>query len=75
MGPPTNNPHNALRTPGGSSTGSAAAVADMHVPLAIGAQTAGSVIRPASYCGVVGLKPTWNAVSRQGVAICELSHP
>lgn len=45
----------------------------MHVPLAIGAQTAGSVIRPASYCGVVGLKPTWNAVSREGVRICKLN--
>ncbi|BEI85559.1 hypothetical protein CcaverHIS002_0509600 [Cutaneotrichosporon cavernicola] len=73
LGPPTNNPHNADRSPGGSSTGSAAAVADMHVPLAIGAQTAGSVIRPASYCGVVGLKPTWNAVSREGVRIYSIS--
>ncbi|GMK54488.1 hypothetical protein CspeluHIS016_0110740 [Cutaneotrichosporon spelunceum] len=72
-GPPTNNPHNDQRTPGGSSTGSAAAVADMHVPLAIGAQTAGSVIRPASYCGVVGLKPTWNAVSREGVRIYSIT--
>jgi Asp-tRNA(Asn)/Glu-tRNA(Gln) amidotransferase A subunit family amidase len=45
----------------------------MHVPLAIGAQTAGSVIRPASYCGIVGLKPTWNAVSREGVRIYSIS--
>src|SRR5437764_10776894 len=53
---PTANPHNIDHTPGGSSSGSAAAVADFMVPLAIGTQTCGSVIRPAAYCGVVGFK-------------------
>ena len=63
----TRNPHDPERTPGGSSSGSAAAVADFHVPLALGTQTAGSIIRPASYCGVVGFKPTFGYVSRTGV--------
>ncbi|WP_394760436.1 amidase [Phenylobacterium sp.] len=63
----TRNPHDLLRTPGGSSSGSAAAVADGHVPLALGTQTGGSIIRPASYCGVYGFKPTWGLVSREGV--------
>ncbi|ETX02091.1 MAG: hypothetical protein ETSY1_04760 [Candidatus Entotheonella factor] len=54
----TANPHNPAHTPGGSSSGSAAAVADVMVPLALGTQTAGSIIRPASYCGAVGYKPT-----------------
>jgi Asp-tRNA(Asn)/Glu-tRNA(Gln) amidotransferase A subunit family amidase len=54
----TANPHNPAHTPGGSSSGSAAAVADNMVPLALGTQTAGSIIRPASFCGVVGYKPT-----------------
>lgn len=63
----TRNPHDPERTPGGSSSGSAAAVADFHVPLAIGTQTAGSLIRPASYCGVICLKPTFGAISRTGV--------
>lgn len=54
----TANPHNVAHTPGGSSSGSAAAVADLMVPLALGTQTAGSIIRPASFCGVVGYKPT-----------------
>src|SRR6185437_14115020 len=56
---PTSNPHNSAHTPGGSSSGSAAAVADFMVPLAIGTQTGGSVIRPAAYCGVVGFKPSF----------------
>ena len=56
---PTTNPHDPDFTPGGSSSGSAAAVADFMVPLAIGTQTGGSVIRPAAYCGVVGFKPSF----------------
>jgi amidase len=64
---PTTNPHNPAHTPGGSSSGSAAAVADGHVPLAFGTQTGGSVIRPAAYCGVVGYKPTFNDFSRTGI--------
>lgn len=63
----TRNPLHLGHTPGGSSSGSAAAVADFHVPLAFGTQTAGSVIRPASYCGVVGFKPTYNLIPRCGV--------
>jgi Asp-tRNA(Asn)/Glu-tRNA(Gln) amidotransferase A subunit family amidase len=63
----TRNPHDLARTPGGSSSGSAAAVADHQVPLALGTQTAGSVIRPASYCGVIGFKPTFGYTSRSGV--------
>ncbi len=63
----TKNPHDASRTPGGSSSGSAAAVADFQVPLALGTQTAGSIIRPASYCGVIGYKPTFGYASRTGV--------
>lgn len=64
---PTVNPHNALHTPGGSSSGSAAAVADLMVPLALGTQTAGSIIRPAAYCGVVGYKPSLGRVVHAGV--------
>jgi Asp-tRNA(Asn)/Glu-tRNA(Gln) amidotransferase A subunit family amidase len=63
----TRNPHNTAHTPGGSSSGSAAAVADFMVPLAFGTQTAGSVIRPAAYCGVVGFKPTFGTHPRKGV--------
>jgi Asp-tRNA(Asn)/Glu-tRNA(Gln) amidotransferase A subunit family amidase len=63
----TRNPHDLSRTPGGSSSGSAAAVADFMVPLAFGTQTAGSVIRPGSYCGVVAYKPTYNTLPRAGV--------
>lgn len=65
----TKNPHNLHHTPGGSSSGSAAAVADGHVPIAIGTQTAGSVIRPAAYCGVFALKPSFGAVARGGVKL------
>ncbi len=62
----TRNPHNPAHTPGGSSSGSAAAVAAGHVPLAIGSQTNGSTIRPASYCGIYGYKPTRGIISRRG---------
>ncbi|MBV8412969.1 MAG: amidase [Alphaproteobacteria bacterium] len=64
---PTANPHNPAHTPGGSSSGSAAAVADGHVPLAFGTQTGGSVIRPAAYCGIMGYKPTFGDFSRVGI--------
>ena len=63
----TKNPHDPARTPGGSSSGSAASVAAGMVPLAIGTQTNGSVIRPASYCGVVGFKPSFGLIPRTGV--------
>jgi Asp-tRNA(Asn)/Glu-tRNA(Gln) amidotransferase A subunit family amidase len=63
----TRNPHDPDRTPGGSSSGSAAAVADGMVPLAFGTQTAGSIIRPASFCGCVGYKPTFGLIERTGV--------
>ena len=63
----TRNPHNPEHTPGGSSSGSAAAVASGMVPLAVGTQTGGSVIRPASFCGVVGFKPTFGLIPRSGV--------
>jgi len=63
----TRNPLNPTHSPGGSSSGSAAAVADFVVPLALGSQTAASTIRPASYCGIVGFKPTWGAISTAGV--------
>jgi aspartyl-tRNA(Asn)/glutamyl-tRNA(Gln) amidotransferase subunit A len=64
---PTRNPWSDDRTPGGSSSGSAAGVAARLVPLALGSQTAGSVLRPAAYNGVVGLKPTYGRVSKRGV--------
>jgi Asp-tRNA(Asn)/Glu-tRNA(Gln) amidotransferase A subunit family amidase len=63
----TRNPHDPEHTPGGSSSGSAAAVAANMVPLALGSQTNGSVIRPAAFCGVVGFKPTHGLISRHGV--------
>jgi Asp-tRNA(Asn)/Glu-tRNA(Gln) amidotransferase A subunit family amidase len=65
--PATRNPRNPAHTPGGSSSGSAAAVADRMVPLAIGTQTGGSMIRPAAFCGVVGLKPSFGSINRAGV--------
>ena len=66
----TRNPHDPARTPGGSSSGSAAAVAAGMVPLAVGTQTAGSVIRPAAFCGIVGFKPSRGLISRRGV-LCQ----
>jgi Asp-tRNA(Asn)/Glu-tRNA(Gln) amidotransferase A subunit family amidase len=63
----TTNPLDPARTPGGSSSGSAAAVADFMVPVATGTQTVGSIIRPASYCGIFGYKPTFGSISRSGV--------
>ncbi len=65
----TVNPHDPAHTPGGSSQGSAAAVGAGTVPLAIGTQTAGSVIRPAAYCGVVGYKPSWGTIPRLGIKV------
>jgi len=63
----TTNPHDKTRTPGGSSSGSAAAVGAFMAPLTLGTQTKGSIIRPASYCGVVGYKPSFGLISRNGV--------
>lgn len=63
----TANPHDLTRTPGGSSSGSAAAVADHMVPVALGTQTAGSIVRPASFCGIYGFKPTFGLVPTAGV--------
>jgi amidase len=64
---PTANPRNLAHTPGGSSSGSAAAVADFMVPVAFGTQTGGSVLRPSSFCGIVGYKPTFGAFNRAGL--------
>ncbi|MCD9121185.1 amidase [Cupriavidus sp. UGS-1] len=66
---PTRNPANADHTPGGSSSGSAAAVAAGMVPFALGTQTGGSMIRPAAFCGVVGFKPTYSVLSRRGMRV------
>ncbi len=63
----TRNPHRLSQTPGGSSSGSAAAVADFMAPLALGTQTSSSVIRPAAYCGVCGYKPTFGLINRAGL--------
>ena len=64
---PTRNPHNLDYTPGGSSSGSSASVADFMVPLAFGTQTGGSNIRPAAYCGIVGYKPSFGTINRAGL--------
>lgn len=63
----TANPHDPARTPGGSSSGSAAAVADLMLPVAFGTQTGGSVLRPSSYCGIIGYKPSFDTFSLTGV--------
>ena len=65
----TVHPHNPVHTPGGSSSGSAAAVADFQVPLGFGTQTGGSTIRPAAFCGVVGYKPSFGEFSRVGIKL------
>jgi amidase len=65
----TVNPHNPAHTPGGSSSGSAAAVADFQVPAALGTQTGGSVIRPAAFCGVIGYKPSFGEFARGGIKL------
>lgn len=71
-GPKTRNPHDPSRTPGGSSSGSGAAVCDFQVPIALGTQTIGSVIRPGSYNGVFAFKATWGSICREGVKIFSL---
>jgi Asp-tRNA(Asn)/Glu-tRNA(Gln) amidotransferase A subunit family amidase len=71
---PTRNPHDLTRTPGGSSSGSAAAVAAGMVPLALGTQTAGSILRPAAYCGIYGFKPSHAALNIGGVHPLSNSH-
>jgi amidase len=63
----TTNPHDPARTPGGSSSGSGAAVADFMIPMALGTQTGGSVQRPASFCGIIGYKPSFGLINPQGV--------
>ncbi|CAK4033629.1 related to glu asp-tRNA amidotransferase subunit A [Lecanosticta acicola] len=72
VGTKTTNPHDPTRTPGGSSSGSGAAVGDFQAPLALGTQTGGSTIRPGSFNGIYALKPTWNAISREGQKIYSL---
>lgn len=67
---PTCNPHNPAHTPGGSSSGSAAAVAAGYCELALGTQTVGSVIRPAAFCGVVGFKPSYGRIDTDGLLLC-----
>ena len=64
---PSRNPHNLDHSPGGSSSGSAAAVAAGLCPIATGTQTIGSIVRPASFCGIVGFKPSYERISRSGV--------
>ena len=69
----TRNPFNLAHTPGGSSSGSGAAVGDLQVPLAFGTQTAGSHIRPASFNNIYGMKPTWSLASREGLRMASIS--
>jgi len=70
----TTNPLDERRTPGGSSSGSAAAVGAGMLPAALGTQTQGSLLRPASFCGIVGFKPTWGTLSMQGVHPISVTH-
>lgn len=72
VGPKTRNPHDVGRTPGGSSSGSGAAVGDFQAPIGLGTQTGGSTIRPGSYNGIYAFKPTWNAITREGQKIYAL---
>lgn len=74
VGTKTRNPHDAeaKRTPGGSSSGSGAAVGDLQAPLGLGTQTGGSTIRPGSYNGIYAMKPTWNSITREGQKIYSL---
>ncbi|KAG7406599.1 Glutamyl-tRNA(Gln) amidotransferase subunit A [Fusarium oxysporum f. sp. rapae] len=69
-GPATCNAHSTAHTPGGSSAGSAAAVADFQIPVALGSQTVGSIVRPAAFNGIYGFKPTWGAITREGQKFC-----
>jgi Asp-tRNA(Asn)/Glu-tRNA(Gln) amidotransferase A subunit family amidase len=71
-GPKTRNPHDPKRTPGGSSSGSGAAVGDFQAPIALGTQTGGSTIRPGSFNGIYAFKPTWNSITREGQKIYSL---
>lgn len=71
-GPATCNPHDTSRTPGGSSSGSGAAVADFQAAVGLGTQTGGSMIRPGSYNGIYALKPTWNSITREGQKVFSL---
>ncbi|KAF2622808.1 amidase signature enzyme [Macroventuria anomochaeta] len=72
VGPKTRNPHDSKRTPGGSSSGSGAAVGDFQAPIGLGTQTGGSTIRPGSYNGIYAFKPTWNTITREGQKIYSL---
>ncbi|EXJ96513.1 amidase [Capronia coronata CBS 617.96] len=72
QGPITTNPHDSSRTPGGSSSGSGAAVGDFQAPIGLGTQTGGSTIRPGSFNGIYAFKPTWNSISREGQKIYSL---
>ena len=71
-GPKTTNAHDTKRTPGGSSSGSGAAVGDLQVPIGLGTQTVGSTIRPGSFNGIYAMKPTWNSISREGQKLYSL---